>query len=113
MSTPLTVGKARLFNPTALNPDGSTVNMTATITTGTGNPATLKVVMNPSNNREGAIVGLAQSAGVNAFLHVNTGDGDRQASELVVISPPTAVTGQSSVAFGSFGPEIDPPSWAL
>lgn len=111
MSTPLTVGKARLFNPTALNPDG-TVNSTANITTGTGNGTTLKVIMNPSNNREGAIVGLAPSAGVNAFLHVDTGEGDKQTSELIVISAAPPVTGLSAVSFGTFGPEITPPSWA-
>ena len=110
MSTPLTAGKARLFNPVVLNPDG-TVNLTATITASSGNETTLRVVMNPSNNREGAIVGVAQSAGVNANLNVNTGDGNKTAQELVVISA-SASGGLSAVSFGAFGPEISPPPWA-
>lgn len=111
MSTSLTVGKARIFNPTALNPDGS-VNTAATITATSLNTSTLRVVMNPANNREGAIVGLAQSAGVNAKLEVDTGEGTKSATELVIIGPAAPGGGQSAVSFGTFGPEVTPPSWA-
>lgn len=111
MSTPLTVGKARLATVQVTNPDGSP-NATAGIGVSTGNAATLRVTVNPTNPREIAIVGLAQSAGV-AGVNIDLGEGIRTASELVVISAATVpVTGLSSISIGAFGPEVDPPVWA-
>jgi len=109
MSTPLTVGKARLSTITVLNPDGS-VNATAPITTSAGNPSALRVTVNPSNPREVAIVGLAPSAGVNANVTTNTGTGNKTAQTLIVVNAPT--TDQSGPSWGPFSDEIDPPAWA-
>lgn len=111
MSTPLTVGKARLASIIVTNPDGSP-NLTASIGVSTGNASTLRVTVNPSDPREIAIVGLAPSAGVNAGVNINLGEGTKTASELVVISAAPAVTGLSSIALTVFGPEVTPPSWA-
>lgn len=111
MSTPLTVGKARLAQVTVTNPDGS-LNPTASIGVSTGNTSTLRVTVNPSDPREIAIVGLAPSAGVNAGVNINLGEGVKSAAELVVISTAPVVTGLSSISIGAFGPEITPPSWA-
>lgn len=104
MSTPITVGKARLSTITLIT--GGAIDNTTPLTVGSGNVNTLKVFVNPSNNREIAAVGVAPSAGVNANV---TANGHTVQSLFVVSAPPPPPDGPS---FGTWGDEIDPPSWA-
>lgn len=103
MATSLTVGKARLSTVSVIT--GGLPDTTSVLTVDTGNIATLRVRVNPSNPREVGVLGLAQSAGVNAFVTVN----GHSKSELfeVAAAPPSA----DGPTFGAFGPEIDPPAW--
>lgn len=111
MATPLTVGKARLFSITLHNPDGS-VNTTATPSVSSGNSSTMRATLNPSNPREAAIVGVAESTGVNVTVSAPVGPsgGTKSAASLVTVN--AAAVDMSDVQLGAFGPEIDPPSWA-
>jgi hypothetical protein len=111
-TTPLTVGRARLATLVLHNPDGS-INTTAAVTATPGNPAIIRVTMNPGNPREVAVVGVGNSFGVavnaNASAPVGPGGAIRSGSSAFVVGP---ASDQSDLQFGDFGPEIDPPSWA-
>ncbi|HKQ65993.1 MAG TPA: hypothetical protein VJZ73_13345 [Methylomirabilota bacterium] len=111
MATPLTVGKARLFSITLHNPDGS-VNTAATPSVSSGNSTTMRATLNPSNPREGAIVGVAPSSGVNVIVSAPVGPsgGTKSSSSLITVN--AATVDMSDVQLGAFGDEIDPPSWA-
>lgn len=103
MSTSLTVGKARLVTVTVIT--GGVPDTTTPLSVSTGNPATLRVRVNPSDPREVGVLGLAQSAGVNAGVTVN----GHLVQETFVISPPPPPP--DGPTFGSWGAEIDPPAW--
>lgn len=111
MATSLTVGKARLFSITLHNPDGS-VNTAAAAAVQSGNSTTMRATVNPTNPREGAIVGVAVSSGVNVIVSAPVGPsgGNKQTSSLITVV--AGATDQSDVQLGAFGEEIDPPSWA-
>ncbi len=103
MSTSLTVGKARLVTVSVIT--SGVVDTTSTLTTSVGNAATLRCRVNPGNAREVGVLALDVSAGVNAIVTV----GGHSAAELFVNSaPPPPPDGPT---LGTWGPEIDPPSW--
>lgn len=104
MATNITVGKARLATVTLIS--GGIVDTTTVLGTSTGNPTTLRCTVNPSNPREVAVVGLAPSPGVNAFV---SAPGFSASSLFQVDAAPPPPDGLS---FGAWGAEIDPPTWA-
>jgi len=109
MSVQITQGKARVFNfSVVLN---GAVNTTAPATAQSGNAANIRVTMNPSNNRQFAVVALQlNGSGTNA--NVDCG-GLPTAHQIVqVIAPPL----QDGIAVdeAGVGPEVDPSTipWA-
>lgn len=106
MSTSLTVGKARLSTITLIT--GGVVDNVTPLTISTGNAATMRVTVNPSNNREVAIVGLATSPGVNVTVSAN----GHNAASLIVITVDSSPPPPDGPTFGPWSDEIDPPSWA-
>lgn len=104
MSTTINVGRARLFNFTASA--GGVTDTTSAATVGASNPAVIRATMNPSNNRQFAVVALA-AGGTNA----NVTCGPVTAHAFInVPSPPPVDT--VTIDEAGVGPEIDPPSWA-
>lgn len=104
MAITLTVGKARLATLTLKNDDGS-INTALTPQVNPGN-ASIRATLNPSDNRQIAVVGVAPSSGANLTV---TGVNNANAQQLFT---PVAPTGLASTSFGVWGDEIDPPSWA-
>jgi hypothetical protein len=98
------VGKALLFS-FIVRSNGTEIADTATASS--GNDQALRVTMNPSDNRQFAAVGIAQSPGVNANITV-AGSLSQTLIEVVAVGqPPEGVT----IALTFLG-EIDVPSWA-
>lgn len=108
MSQTLTVGKARLCTVIVHNPDG-TVNTTAPLTPSVPFGSTaIRMTVNPSDPRQVAVVGVAPNTGIGGDLAVNVGTVKHFGETFIVAA---AAVDQSSIT-GTFGPEIDPPSWA-
>src|ERR1043166_1455263 len=105
MATSITVGKARLSTVTLVI--GGAVDTTSPITVDSGNHDTLRCRVNPDNPREIAVVGLAESSGVNALISA------RGFSAASLFQVDAASAPPDGLAFGPWSPEIDPPSWAL
>lgn len=103
-TTTISVGKARVFNFVVSAggvPDTSTV-----ASVGVSNGAIIRATMNPANNRQFAVVGLAPGS-----TNANVTCGGFTAHALIAVPSPPApdsvVVDETGV-----GPEIDPPSWA-
>lgn len=102
--------KACLFNFTIKNVAG-VVDTTTVATLGSSNPAAMKVVINPDNPRQAAIVVLSFAAANQANPIVAatvTAFGHSQQTTFTLAAAPDL----SSVTIDSVGAEIDPPSWA-
>lgn len=103
----LTVGKFRSSLFVVKNADGS-VNTTASLSVAPGNPSTLRVRVNPANNREVGVLGLGVSAGVNANVSVTLPGGTLTVNSLFVVS----AANQEALIEGTWSdPETDPPAW--
>lgn len=98
------VGKALLFSFIVRN-NGTVISDVATATS--GNDQTLRVTMNPADNRQFAAVGVSPSPGVNANIIV-AGNLLQTLIEIVPAEPPP--TGVTIVI--TFLGEVDPPTWA-
>jgi len=103
MSTSLTVGKARLCTMTLIT--AGLVDTTTVLSVSSGNPATLRVTVNPDNPRQIAAVGVAPG-NVNANVTAN----GHTAQSLFAVS--AAAPPADGPTFGDWGDEIDPPTWA-
>jgi hypothetical protein len=101
----LSIGKAKVFPITATKSDGS-LDTTSTAVVGTNIPSSIKVKLNPTNNREFGILAVAPTSG--ADVHVNVGAIGAPVFQ-VVISVPILV----SVEVGADAGEVDPPDWLM
>jgi hypothetical protein len=110
MAITLTVGKFRSSLFAVTNADGST-NLDATLSVSPGNPATLRVRVNPSNNREVGVMALDVSAGVNANVSVALPGGTKTVQTLFENSG--APANQESLTAGAWSEESAPPAWML
>lgn len=99
MAIIITVGKARLSAVIV-------ADTTTPLGIGTGNHDTLRIFLNPDNNRQVAVVGIAPSSGVNATVQLGT----RTIAQLfeVVAEPGPG----DDLRFGDWSDEVEPPSWA-
>lgn len=98
------VGKALLFSFVVSN-NGVVISDVAT--SGSGNDQTLRVTMNPTDNRQFAAVGVAPSPGVNANIEVAGTTFQTLIDVVPAEQPPAGLT----IVLTFLG-EIDPPSWA-
>ena len=105
-ATTLTKSKARII-PFSIPLSDGTADVTTTATVSSMDPK-VKAVMNPSNNREFAVVGLD----VTIDATVTVACGGRSSFLQFTVALPPAPSIQAPV-FGTPGPEIDPPSWAV
>lgn len=86
--------------------DGSP-DTSAVATAGAGNPANLRVRINPSNPREVGVLALSQTTGINAIVTAN----GHSSSTLFVVPPPPDLSG---VTIGTIGtPTTVVPDWML
>ncbi len=104
MAIQINVGKARIFPLTANMSDGGT-NTTIASSVSTFATATLRVLINPSNNREMGVLALASGAAADVTATIGT----KNSSVLVQPVTPTLV----SVVIGTDAGEVDPPAWLL
>lgn len=105
-TTTVSVGKARLFSVAVSA--GGVPDTTTAATVGASNGAILRVTMNPSNNRQFAVVGLAVGS-----TNANLTCGGITAHAFVAVVAAAAPTPDSVVIDeAGVGPEIDPPPWA-
>lgn len=113
MSIQLMVGKFSSSIHSVTNADGSS-NTSLSLNAQSGNGATLRVRVNPSNNREVGVLALDVSSGVNAIVSVALPGGSRQVSttfENVAAPPPP--TNQEAFTAGGWSAPSDPPAWML
>lgn len=104
MPTTITVGKARLFSVSTLALGN--LDLAAPVTVGASNGAVIRATMNPTNNRQFAVVALAPGQ-TNANVTCN---GITAHALVTVPAPPPVDT--VTIDEAGVGPEIDPPSWA-
>lgn len=107
MSTSINIGKARVFNfavSAGGNPDNTTSASVAA-----GNGALIRTTMNPTNNRQFAVVALAATAGINA----NVTCASITAHALITV-PAAPVIDSVVIDEAGVGPEVDPSTipWA-
>lgn len=105
----ITQGKARLFNFQVVL--GGAVDTSTPATAASGNTGNIRVTMNPSNNRQFAVVALQlNGSGTNA--NVDCG-GLPTAHTLVQVTAPVLPNG-ITIDEAGVGPEIDPSTipWA-
>ena len=111
MAISLTVGNFRSSSISVTNADGS-ANNSAVLSVSAGNPATLRVRVNPSNPREVGVLGLDVSSGVNANVSVSLPGGTKTVQTLFTVN--AAPNNQEALGVGAFSdPETDPPAWML
>jgi hypothetical protein len=107
----LTVGQFTSSPATVINADGST-NTEISLSVGSGNPLTLRVRLNPNDNREVGVLALAQSAGVNAVASAALPGGTKTAQQLFTVDP--APANQEAVTLGTWSaPSTTVPAWML
>lgn len=105
MSISITAGRARIATITMKNDDGS-LNTTSNPTVSAPSP-TVRATLNPSNNREVAVVGVSTNAsGANVSIGGLNGT---HADQVFTVAAPT---GLASTSLGSWSEEGDPPAWA-
>lgn len=106
----LTVGKFRSSIFTVTSADG-TPNTGATLSVSAGNPATLRVRVNPNNNREVGAMALDVSTGVNANVSVSLPGGAKSSSTTFING--AAPANQEALTAGAWSDESAPPDWML
>lgn len=105
----LNVGQFTSSIFTVTNSDGSS-NTSLALSASPGNPATLRVRVNPSNNREVGVVALDASSGVNAIVEAALPGGTKQHLQLFVNT--AAAVNQEALTPGAWSaPSGTVPAW--
>lgn len=110
MSIPLNVGQFTSSTFSVLNADGG-ANTALSLNVQSGNDNTLRVRVNPSNNREVGVLALDVSVGVNATVSVTLPGGAKQSATTFVNSP--AAVNQEALTPGPWSSPAAPPAWML
>jgi len=104
MSISITLGKSRIFPINATLSNGAP-DTTTTCTAETNQASSVKVAMNPANNRELGVLALAPTTGATVIARCGT------FIPSITVSVPTPTL--ASVTFGADGGEVDPPAWLV